>query len=243
MRPRDGCCFGPAVGQLLGVGAGFLPAWWVFRVKVSVIASLNRLCLNAARERTLGASMAEEAEGRDTGAEAVASGVDPVGVALALGFVGFMLCSCSAPGESAGQSASLFGSSCKPFAPDVTNSCIISSERWSEIPELPEPPGLYRYCAWPAPLSGAYRTRYRDVDGTVHDFTEAPVMTPSFLLEALKGVDNSPATELIDYRMMPITHPCPNEPPGQPDSDILSPRIAGGNYLFNLSHPPRHMPG
>ena len=187
--------------------------------------------------------MAEEAKGQDTGAEASGAGVDPAAVTLVLGFVGLMLCGCSAPSENAGQSASLFGSSCKPFDPDVTNSCIISSERWSEITELPEPPGLYRYCAWPTLLSGAYRTRYRDVDGTVHDFTDAPILTPSFLLEALKGVDNSPATELVDYRMMPFTHPCPNTPPGQPGGDILNPRIAGGNYLFKLSHPPRHMPG
>jgi hypothetical protein len=162
---------------------------------------------------SLGASMAEEAEGQIARAKAAASGVDPAAVALVLGFVGFMLCGCSAPGETTGQSAFLFGSSCKPFDPDVTNVCIVSSERWSEIPELPEPPGLYRYCAWPALLSGAYRTRYRDVDGTVHDLTDAPAMVPGFLLEALKGVDNSPMTELIDYRMMPITHPCPNESP------------------------------
>jgi hypothetical protein len=153
--------------------------------------------------------MAEKA--KDSGAEA--PGVDLGVMALVLGMAGLMLCGCSAPGENAGRSASPFGSSCKPFDPDVTNFCMISSERWSEIPELPEPPGLYRYCAWPGLLSGAYRTRYRDVDGTVHDFTDAPAMTPSFLLEGLKGVDNSPATELIDYRMMPMTHPCPDEPP------------------------------
>ncbi len=98
---------------------------------------------------------------------------------------------------------------------------------------------MYRYCAWPTLLSGAYRTRYRDVDGTVHDFTDAPILTPSFLLEARRGVDNSPATERVDYRMTPFTHPCPDTPPGQPDSHILNPRIAG-DYLFNLSRPPRH---
>jgi hypothetical protein len=132
---------------------------------------------------------------------------------LALAFAGIMLCGCSAPGDGARQSASLFGSTCKPFDPDITNSCMVSSERWSEIPELPEPPGMYRYCAWPGLLSGAYRTRYRDVDGTVHDFTDAPAMTPSFLLEAVKGVDNSPETELIEYRMMPMSHPCTIEAP------------------------------
>jgi hypothetical protein len=73
---------------------------------------------------------------------------------------------------------------------------------------------MYRYCAWPALLSGKYRTQYRDVEGAIHDFTPAPVQTPSFLLEALKGPDNSPATELVQYRMMPYTHPCPDTPPG-----------------------------
>jgi hypothetical protein len=72
---------------------------------------------------------------------------------------------------------------------------------------------MYRYCAWPGLLSGDYRTKYRDVDGTIHDFTQAPAQSPSFLLEALKGTDNSPTTEVIDYRMVPSTHSCPNTPP------------------------------
>lgn len=130
---------------------------------------------------------------------------------LALGVCLFMLSGCSSADD--GPSAFLYGPACKPFDPDVTNSCLISSERRSEIAEKPEPPGMYRYCAWPALLSGKYRTQYRDIDGSIHDFTPAPVQTPSFLLEAFKASDNSVTTELVRYRMMPFTQPCPNDPP------------------------------
>jgi hypothetical protein len=123
--------------------------------------------------------------------------------------IGVLLAGCSA----ADTGSPRFAAACRPFDPDVTQSCVISSERWSEIAELPEPPALYRYCAWPGLLSGAYRTRYRDLDGSVHDFTEAPAETPSFLLKALKGADNSPATEVVVYRMTLRTKPCPNTPP------------------------------
>jgi hypothetical protein len=128
---------------------------------------------------------------------------------LALGAIALLLAGCSTPGKD----APLFSASCQPFDPDVTHSCVISSERWSEIAELPEPPGMYRYCAWPGLLSGDYRTRYRDVDGTIHDYTDAPAQTPSFLLEAQKGIGNSSSTEMIDYRLIPRTHSCPNAPP------------------------------
>jgi hypothetical protein len=74
------------------------------------------------------------------------------------------------------------------------------------------------------------------VDGTVHDFTDAPILTPSFLLKALKGVDNSPATKLIKYRMMPFTHPCPNVPPGSPGDDLSNLNIARGNYSLDPAH-------
>lgn len=130
---------------------------------------------------------------------------------LMLGAAFFMLCGCSSVED--GQSAFFSGPACKPFDPDVTNSCVINSEGWSEIAEKPEPPGMYRYCAWPGLLSGKYRTRYRDVDGSVHDFTQAPVQTPSFLLEVLKEPGNSPATELVQYRMIPFTQQCPSAPP------------------------------
>ncbi len=60
---------------------------------------------------------------------------------------------------------------------------------------------------------GKYRTQYRDVDGSIHDFTPAPVLTPSFLLEAFKVSDNSVTTELVQYRMIPYSHPCPDAPP------------------------------
>jgi hypothetical protein len=113
--------------------------------------------------------------------------------------------------SSAGRGA--YAAACEPFDPDKTHFCTISSERWTEIAELPEPPGMYRYCAWPGLLSGAYRTRYRDIDGTAHDFTDAPAFTPSFLLEALKGVGNSARTDMIVYRMVPRARPCPNAPP------------------------------
>jgi len=112
-----------------------------------------------------------------------------------------------------GNDASAYAPACQPFDPDVTHSCVISSQRWSEIAELPEPPGMYRYCAWPGLFSGAYRTRYRDLDGTLHDLTEAPTQTPGFLLEALRGADNAPMTTVVDYRMIPTGHPCPNTPP------------------------------
>ena len=72
---------------------------------------------------------------------------------------------------------------------------------------------MYRYCAWPALLSGKYRTQYRDVDGSIHDFTQTSVLTPSFLLEAFKASDNSVTTELVRYRLMPYSHPCPDAPP------------------------------
>jgi hypothetical protein len=130
---------------------------------------------------------------------------------LVLGAALFMLGSCSSADDD--QSAFLYGQACKPFDPDVTNSCVISSERRSEIAELPEPPGMYRYCAWPALLSGKYRTQYRDVEGAIHDFTPTPVLTPSFLLEAFKASDNSVTTELVRYRMIPFTRPCPDAPP------------------------------
>jgi hypothetical protein len=155
------------------------------------------------------------AQGRRTllnrGAETNAAGVDLAAMMLALGAVVLVLGSCSSIGH--GPSGAIYGSACQPFDPDITHSCVISSERWSEIAETPEPPGMYRYCAWPGLLSGDYRTRYRDVEGTIHDFTEAPAQTPSFLLEELKGADNSPTTDVVDYRMMPRTHPCPNAPP------------------------------
>jgi hypothetical protein len=130
---------------------------------------------------------------------------------LMLGAGLIMLGSCSSADD--GQSAILYGQACKPFDPDVTNSCVISSERRSEITELPEPPGMYRYCAWPGLLSGKYRTQYRDVDGSIHDFTQTPVLTPSFLLEAFKASDNSVTTELVQYRMIAYSHPCPDSPP------------------------------
>jgi hypothetical protein len=128
---------------------------------------------------------------------------------LTLGAIILFLNSCSA----AGNSASVFASACQPFDPDVTHSCVISSERWSEIGETEQPPGMYRYCAWPGLLSGAYRTRYRDLEGRVHDFTEAPAQTPSFLLEAVKGVNDKPATEVIEYRMLPRAQSCPSAAP------------------------------
>ena len=130
------------------------------------------------------------------------------GEILVLGAALFMLGGCSSADD-----ALLYGQACKPFDPDVTNSCVISSERRSEINELPEPPGMYRYCAWPALLSGKYRTQYRDVDGSIHDFTQTPVLTPSFLLEAFKASDNSVTTELVQYRMIAYSHPCPDAPP------------------------------
>ncbi len=133
--------------------------------------------------------------------------------AVALGAAGLVLAGCAAAGGGAGPSAYAFAAACPPFDPDATHSCLINSERWSEIAELPESPGVYRYCAWPGLLSGDYRTRYRDLDGTIHDYTEAPAPTPSFLLEARKGAGNSAATELIEYRMIPRTHPCPDAPP------------------------------
>ena len=145
--------------------------------------------------------------GRAAGSDRARSGVR--GGILVLGAA--LLGSCSSAGD--GQSAFLYGQACKPFDPDVTNSCVISSERRSEITELPEPPGMYRYCAWPALLSGKYRTQYRDVDGSIHDFTPAPVLTPSFLLEAFKASDNSVTTELVQYRLIPYSHPCPDAPP------------------------------
>jgi hypothetical protein len=130
---------------------------------------------------------------------------------LVLGAALCMLDGCSSADDSG--SAFFYGPACKPLDPDVTNSCVISSERRSEITELPEPPGMYRYCAWPALLSGKYRTQYRDVDGSIHDFTQAPVQTASFLLEAFKGPGNYPATQSVQYRMIPFTHPCPIAPP------------------------------
>ena len=130
------------------------------------------------------------------------------GEILVLGAGLFMLGSCSSADDTL-----LYGQACKPFDPDVTNSCVISSERRSEITELPEPPGMSRYCAWPALLSGKYRTQYRDVEGAIHDFTLTPVQTPSFLLEAFKASDNSVTTELVRYRMIPYSHPCPDAPP------------------------------
>lgn len=132
-------------------------------------------------------------------------GIPVLGAAL------FMLGGCSSAGD--GRSAILYGQACKPFDPAVTNSCMISSERRSEITELPEPPGMYRYCAWPALLSGKYRTQYRDVDGSIHDFTPTPVLTASFLLEAFQASDNSVTTETVRYRMIPYSHPCPDAPP------------------------------
>jgi hypothetical protein len=151
--------------------------------------------------------MADGIKGAKSGAQRLSVGV----VVLTLGIALLVLDNCSAAGND--PSAAIFGSACQPFDPDKTHSCAISSERWSEIAETPEPPGMYRYCAWPGLLSGAYRTRYRDIDGTIHDFTEAPAQTPSFLLEALKSANDSPATLVIVYRMVARSHSCPNAPP------------------------------
>jgi hypothetical protein len=130
---------------------------------------------------------------------------------LVLGAAIIFLGGCSLGG--AGDAAASFAPACQPFDPDVTHSCLISSERWSEIAEVPEPPGKYRYCAWPGLLSGDYRTRYRGPEGAVHDFTDAPAQTPSFLLQARRGTDNSASTEVVDYRLIRSTQPCPNSPP------------------------------
>jgi hypothetical protein len=153
-----------------------------------------------------------ETEAPQTGAETSSAGIGVAARVLALGAVILIPAGCSAGSTGLGASAN-YGPACQPFEPEITHSCMISSERWSEITETQQPPGMYRYCAWPGLLSGAYRTRYRDLDGTIHDFTEAPAQTPSFLLEALKGMDNSPTTEIIEYRMIPRTHSCPNAPP------------------------------
>src|ERR1019366_217824 len=61
----------------------FQPCQGVRGKLAPLIASQKRLCLNANRASP-GGCVAEENEGKDTGAEAPGAGVDPVAVALAL---------------------------------------------------------------------------------------------------------------------------------------------------------------
>jgi len=84
MRRCEGRRFHPANGQKLGVGAGFLPALWGFCASkfpilpaATVYAPIHKTAPRGA------ASMAEEADGQDTGTEASGAGVDPAAVALA----------------------------------------------------------------------------------------------------------------------------------------------------------------
>ncbi len=49
------------------------------------VASKVPICLNGLKSKAVGAGVSKESEGQDTGAEAVAGGVDPAAVALALG--------------------------------------------------------------------------------------------------------------------------------------------------------------
>ena len=135
-----------------------------------------------------------------------------------LGAALFMLGGCSSAGD--GRSAILYGQACKPFDPAVTNSCMISSERRSEITELPEPPGMYRYCAWPALLSGKYRTQYRDVDGSIHDFTPTPVLTAEFSAGGVPGV-----RQFRDDGNGPLPH------------DTLFPSLSGRSALKRKPEP------